>query len=311
MDMGRYTGTAGSGPALPTRASSSLEPRRRAGALLRALPTLLGLCAVLCQAAPGFAADRKKLTATGTGSAVAVFRRLAAAFQEQRPGFALEVLPSIGSTGGIKAVQAGKIQIGLTSRPLKPEERAQGLVEEPYGRTAFLFAAQASNPETGFSLQEIEEIFAGTRVRWRDGSPFRLVLRPQADAFSVYLAALGPGLKAAAEKAQGIPGVFVGMTDQDAVAQIERTPGAFGVTSACLVAGEERKVKGLAVDGVAPTLANLASGAYPYAMTLSVVYRKDPADPAIEQFVRFLFSPRGRQVLIRSGHQALARAARP
>ncbi|NTW43247.1 MAG: hypothetical protein HGB14_02165 [Anaerolineaceae bacterium] len=127
---------------------------------LVSLPLLFGALLLLAVVTPGpaHAAPQAKLVITGTGSAVEVMQVVAQGFQKKHPGTAVEIPPSIGSGGGIKAVREGKIDIGLSARPLKPEERSPGVVEEAYGRTAFLFGAQASNPEGGFSLREIEEI---------------------------------------------------------------------------------------------------------------------------------------------------------
>lgn len=248
-----------------------------------------------------------KLVMTGTGPSIEVMKIMAKAFRKKHPAAEVEVLPSIGSTGGIKSVLAGKVDIGLTSRPLKPDEKSQYLEEAAYGRTAFIFAVQSSNPEKGLSLKEIEDIYAQRKATWRNDQPLRLVLRPQADAYSVYLSTISPRMKTALEKAHSVHGCFVGVTDQDAANQIERTPGGFGVTSACLVAAEKRQIKALAVNGVTPTLSNVKSGSYPYTMRMYVVYRKNATNPLVEQFTEFIFSPRGRKVLEQTAHIPLKR----
>jgi phosphate transport system substrate-binding protein len=254
-------------------------------------------------AAPG------KLTLTGTGSAIGVMQILGREFRKKHPDTVIEVLPSIGSSGGIKAAREGKIDLGLSARQLKPEERT-GTVEEAYGRSAFVFAVNSEVPDNGVTLKEIEEIYLGKRTTWRDGSPIRLVLRPVHDSYSIYLAGINRGLKTASDKSHTIPGVFVGSTDNEAALQIEKTPGAFGVTSACLITAEQRKIKTLAVDGKMPTLANAASGAYPYTMNLYLVYRQDSRNPALKQFVDFIFSDAGRKILTRTDHVALKRGPR-
>lgn len=277
--------------------------------VLNLLGILLGFGAVCSPSA--LAGTPQKLVITGTGSGIGVMKLMAETFHRRYPDTSVVVLPSIGSTGGIKATREGKIDIGLSSRALKPEERSPVMVEVAYGRTPFLFATQAVNPEKGFSLKEIEEIYSGTRMTWHNGKPLRLVLRPRHDAYSLYLDTISPGMRAAHEKAHAIPGVFVGGTDQDAAAQIERTEGAFGVTSACLVKAEQKNIKGLAIDGIAPTLATVSSGAYPYTLTMSVVYRKENANPAVKQFVDFIFSPQGRKVLLQTEHLPLPRGSAP
>jgi len=100
------------------------------------------------------AGSKETLMITGTGSSIRVMEQMAKDFQKKHPNVAVKVLPSIGSIGGIKALQAGKIDIGLSARSLKPEERSAGIIEEPYGRIAFIFGVQDSNPEKGFTLAE-------------------------------------------------------------------------------------------------------------------------------------------------------------
>ena len=68
---------------------------------------------------PGQAAD---LTLGGTGADLETMRVLGEAFEKANPGITIEVLPSLGSGGGIKALLAGVIDLALTARPLtKPQ----------------------------------------------------------------------------------------------------------------------------------------------------------------------------------------------
>jgi phosphate transport system substrate-binding protein len=239
------------------------------------------------------ASPKETLTISGTGSSTGVMRLMAKGFQKKRPNVTVEVLPSIGSVGGIKAVKDGKIEIGLSSRLLRPEERSADIIEEPYGRSAVVFGVQDANPTKGFTLTEIEEIYAGKRKIWPDGTPIRLILRPMSDSYSQYLAGITPGMKSASERAHSVPGVFVGITDRDAALQIEKTPGSFGITSAAIVAAEKLKIKALSVDGIAPTLTNLSAGKYPYAMTFALVYKRDKYRGPIKDFIEFVFSRDG------------------
>jgi phosphate transport system substrate-binding protein len=108
-------------------------------------------------------------------------------------------------------------------------------------------------------------------------------------------------------KAHQIPGVFVGITDQDAAEQIEKTPGSFGTTSLSIIVAEKRKIKALSVDGVAPTLSNLSTGRYPYAITLFLVYKKDRYKGAVKDFIEFVFSRDGKKILSDNGHLTLER----
>lgn len=253
------------------------------------------------------ASSKETLIITGTGSSIGTMKLMAKAFQKKHTGVNVQVLPSIGTTGGIKAVKEDKIHIGLSYRSLKPEERGAEIIEKPYGRTAFIFGIQDSNPTKGFTLKEVEEIYAGKRKTWPDGTPIRLILRPLSDGFSKYLASINPGLKSVSEKAHSIPGLFVGNTDQEAALQIEKMSGSFGTTSMSLVVSEKRKIKAISVDGILPTLVNVSTGKYPYAITLYLVYKKDKYKGAVKDFIEFVFSLEGQKLLSDNGHVTLHR----
>lgn len=254
-----------------------------------------------------FANSKNTLMITGTGSSIAPMQLMASGFQKKYPNVNVEVLPSIGSTGGIRAIRENKIDIGLSARSLKPEERRGRITQEIYARTAFIFGVQNSNPVKDITLREIEDIYSGKRKAWPDGTPIRLILRPLSDAYSAYLVSINPGITSAYEKAHTVPDVFVGNTDQEAARQIEKTPGSFGTTSSSVVAAEQRKVKALSVNGTAPTLANVSTGKYPYVMTLRMVYKKDKYSGLIKDFVEFVFSGDGQKLLSDSGHVTLHR----
>lgn len=253
------------------------------------------------------AASKETITITGTGSSIGTMQLMAKGFQKKHPGVTIKVLPSIGSTGGIRAVTEDRIDIGLSYRSLTPEERSENIIEEPYGRTLYIFGVQASNPVQGLTLAEIEEIYAGKRKSWADGTPIRLILRPVSDGYTAYLAGINPGLKAASIKAHSVPGVFVGDTDQEAAIQNEKTPGSFGTTTLSTIISEKRKIKALFIDGVAPTTSNASTGKYPHTITLSLVYRKDKYKGAVKDFIEFVFSREGNKLLSDNGHVTLQR----
>jgi phosphate transport system substrate-binding protein len=256
---------------------------------------------------------KEKLIITGSGSSIGTMQRIGEVFQKKHPDVIVTVPPSIGSTGAIKAVKADQIEIGLIYRPLTPEEHSPDIIVEPYGRTAFVFGVQESNPTKGLMLTEIEDIYARRRNTWSDGTPIRLILRPLSDGFSVYLGSINSRLKSASEEAHAIPGVFIGMTDQEAADQIEKTPGSIGTTSASLIASGKRKIKALSIDGTPPTLSTIAvsstlsTARYPYTMTLSLVYKKGKYQGAVKDFIDFVFSSNGRKLLSENGQLALPR----
>ncbi len=80
------------------------------------------------------AAAEPTLKIGGTGAALGGAQHLLDGLAKQRPEITGIVLPSVGTSGAIKAVAAGALDVGLTSRPLMPAERDMGLVSVPSAR---------------------------------------------------------------------------------------------------------------------------------------------------------------------------------
>jgi len=245
---------------------------------------------------------------SGTGAAIGGMKLLGEAFGKKHPGIKVEVISSLGSTGGIKAVAAGKLDIAISARRVKEVENVPGLVEKPYATSFYIFATSSSNPTNGLSLPEIRDIYAGKKTTWPDGRKIFLVLRPAADAFTGFLEKLSPEMKDAVESSKKRPGMFIGITDQEAADQIERIPGSFGVTSYSLVASEKRDIKPLAVDGIPPVGKDGINEKYPYFMTLSLVHVKDRTTAAIGDFIQYIASKEGEKILRRNGHLPIGNA---
>lgn len=280
---------------IATSSAASLAERSRAPRRLRSV-AVLGV--LVCALAGPALAESVRLG--GTGSAIGTMQRLGQAYQKLDPSFVLEIVPNLGSSGGLKALRGGATQLATVSRALKADELAAGLQAVEYGRTPFVLATSKTGV-LGLTLREVADIYAGRRTQWPDGTPLRLVLRPQSDGDTVQLASFSDDIKSALAQAAGREGLVTGMTDQETVDAIERMPGGLGTTSLALLLSERRRAAPLALDGVAPTLAHLASGRYPHAKTMALVLRSD-ATPTVRKFVSFVTSEQGRKLLTELGH---------
>lgn len=268
---------------------------------------VVAIMTVLAFLAPAVFAE-ETIRVSGTGAAIGGMKLLGEAFGKKHPGVTVVVYPSLGSTGGIKAVAAGKLDLAVSARRVKEEEKVPGLVEKPYAKSPYIFATSSSNPASGLRLAEIRDIYAGKITTWPDGRMISLVLRPAHDASTDFLENLSPEMKDAVASSKKRPGMFIGVTDHDAADQIERTPGSFGMTSYTLVASEKRNIKPLAVDGISPAGKDGVNEKYPYSITLSLVYVKDRTGPGMESFLRYISSKEGEKILKMNGHLPIGNA---
>ncbi|MEO5698445.1 MAG: substrate-binding domain-containing protein [Burkholderiaceae bacterium] len=235
----------------------------------------------------------------GTGAALGTMNLLERAYKQLDPSFELDVVPNLGSSGGLNALASGATQNAVTSRTLKPEEVAAGMRAIEIGRTAFVLATGKSGVQ-GLTLNQIADLYAGRQTKWSDGTPVRLVLRPASDGDTPLLASLSPAIKEAVAVAMGREGMVTGMTDQDSANAIERLPGGLGTSSVALLISERRHARALAIDGIEPTLANVANGRYPFTKPRFVAVMAD-APVSVMRFLAFIGSPAGQRVLAEGG----------
>ena len=240
---------------------------------------------------------------SGTGGAMETMRILGEAFRKNNPEIRVEIMPGMGSSGSIKAVLAGRLEIGLSGRTLNGEERDQGAVETRYAKTPFVFAVNRTLKITGLTLEGVAGIYAGKRD-WEGGKRIRLVLRSPEDSDVPVLKGMSPAMSAAVDIALRRKGMIVATTDHDAADAIETVPGAFGGTTLSLVVSEKRALRVLALDGVVPSVRTMADRSYPYSKTFFMVTRKNPP-VAVQRFIDFVRSPAGSAILSKNGQAAV------
>lgn len=246
-------------------------------------------------------AQAEDLKIGGTGAALGAMQLLAVAYVKQHPEVRIQILPSMGSGGGIKAVLSGAIQLGLSSRALSAAEIKAGASGVEYGRTPFVLATHVTTQVNKLSLQGLVDIYAGQNAYWPDGTKIRPLLRPIGDSDSQLLKEMSPAMPAALDLAAQRKGVAFAVTDQEAAELIEKIPGAIGPSTLAQIITEKRQIKPLALNDVMPGVATLRDGRYPWGKVLLVVSGPQ-TPPAALAFVAFVRSEAGRNILSQSGH---------
>jgi phosphate transport system substrate-binding protein len=237
----------------------------------------------------------------GTGGALGGMKLLAEEFKKSHPVDMVIVLPSMGSSGGIKAVLSGALDIGIGNRALTDVEQGRGLVGREYARTPLVIAVAKKNSVSGLTLQQVTDIYSGKTRTWPDGTQLRLVMRPEAEFDTTVLKNMSADMNRAVQDALSRKGMIVAVTDQDSADAIEKIPGALGSTTLAQILSEKRALKELSLNGVDPGLKTIADGTYPYVKTFYLITGPN-ASALARQFIEFVFSARGREILTGSGH---------
>jgi phosphate transport system substrate-binding protein len=257
------------------------------------------VCIALAAITPGCPAG-ETLKIGGTGTAIGLMRLLAAAFQRSHPAIAVEVLPSLGSSGAIKAFQQGMLDVAISGRALREEEKKQGLALVELARTPFMPVTGVDVGMATLTTEEMLRIYRGELTAWPGGQRVRLILRPASETDTDILKRISPEMRTAVDAALSREGMQIAMTDQDNTGLILKTPGAFGFTTLAQRITESLPLVILAYNGVTPSVKAVSNGSYPLFKSLGYVTGSAQTRNG-KAFIAFMLSADGRRILEQSG----------
>src|SRR4051812_34372224 len=152
--------------------------------------------AAICLCAHAYAGD---LAVVGTGDGIDLLRALGAAYMAEHPETNVIVPPSVGSGGGIAAVNSDKEVLARVARPLSDSEKDAGLVATPIFRLPSAFFVHPSSGVTKLTYQQLADVYAGKVMNWKDvgGADLRIriVRREDQDSTLLVLRQSMPGWK--------------------------------------------------------------------------------------------------------------------
>ncbi len=132
--------------------------------LTQTLAALAGVLSASIALVAASAAAAQAVRAGGTGAALGVVEAVAAAYAASPGGQAIRVLPSLGSSGGLRALDAKAIDLALIARRLTPAETQAGLREAACLRTPYALVTSHHAPPPSLSQDDILRLY-------RDAAP--------------------------------------------------------------------------------------------------------------------------------------------
>lgn len=250
----------------------------------------------------GFAGQ--KIVVAGTGDSQTLLAELARALEQKLNGGEIEIPDSIGSSGGIKALSAGRVDLARTARPLRNNETEQGLRAILFARSPVVFVSHPSvQGVKNIKSQDIVDIYSGRVSDWQalGGQKHRIyaVTRESDDSSINVLKQHIPGFSDLAE--------VNAKTFYSTPATIEAlTNHRFTLGFSSLSAINNTSLHVLKFNNVAPSEQNVADGSYPLVVPFYIVYRDQPTGLA-KAFIDFLFSKEGRRIILDFGAVPVSR----
>lgn len=206
-----------------------------------------------------------------------------------------------GSSSGIKAVEEGSCDIGLSSRELTDEEK-RTLEETVVAIDAIAIIVNSENTVDGLTSEEAAAVFSGKITNWKTvngkDAPIVLIGREEAsgtrDGFESVTGTVG-----ACKYSQELT------SSGDVFGAVTSNPYAIGYASEASV---KKGVKILKIDGVFPDNDKIQDGSYGITRNFIFVTRKDKElSKEAEAFFRYVKNGDADEFIKRAGAVPLAR----
>ena len=203
-----------------------------------------------------------------------------------------------GSGSGIEAVKNGTADIGLASRSLKDEEKADGLTETVIALDGIAVIVNAQSKVADLTVEQIAKIFTGEITDWSEvgGDP---------GAISCIGRESGSGTRDGFESITGTKDSC--KLDQEltstggVIEAVAGNPNAIGYASLSAVTGDDT-VKILTVGGVAPSEDTVLDGSYAIQRNFNfIISDSTPLSDAAQAFVDWATSTEASDLIAGAG----------
>ena len=237
----------------------------------------------------------------GSTSMKNVIAALTEGFAEVEPGVTVSYDPT-GSGAGITGATDKTLDVGLSSRALKDDEKASGLKETVLALDGIAIIVNPANPVSDLDVETIAKIYTGEITNWKEvgGNDAEIVLIGR-------------------EAGSGTRDGFESITDTkdsckyrqeltstgDVITTVSTNPDAIGYAS---LAALKDNVKALTVGGIAPTEDTVKDGSYVIQRPF-VLVTKDGAElsTAAQAFFDYTTSADAADLIAAAGAVAVAK----
>ena len=240
--------------------------------------------------------EAKTADLSGSTSMEKMVRALSEAFMEVNPGVTVNT-EFVGSGAGIEAVTAGTVDIGNSSRALKDEEKANGVIENIVAIDGIAVVVDPSNEVTALTKDQLIQVYDGTVTNWKDlgGSDMPIVVIGRES---------GSGTRGAFEELLKLEDKCKYASELDntgaVMAKVAATPGAIGYVSLDVV---DDSVKAVSLDGVEPTEENIKAGSYILSRPFVMATKGEISEQneLVQAWFEYIASAEGQEVIKSAG----------
>ena len=216
------------------------------------------------------------------------------AFAGRHPQVILDIAAG-GSVVGIEAVHEGRVDIGMASRRLKPEE-AEGIEQHQVAADVIAMVVHESNPVEDLALDELRRIYAGEITNWAEvgGSD---------ESILVVVRGKNSGTRGAFDtivlggEEPSAPHLETAVAASDVAAAVAENEHAIGYLG---FGHFDMGIEVITIDGVVPGKETAQDGSYPIVRPL--LFLTGPLTrPLGKAFVDFALGEEGQAIVVENG----------
>ena len=201
-----------------------------------------------------------------------------------------------GSGSGIQAVSEGRCDIGLSSRALKDDEKASGLVETVVALDGIAIVVNPENPVSDLDIDTIAKIYTGEITNWKDvgGNDAEIVLIGREAGSGTR-----DGFESITETKDACQYRQELTSTGDVINTVSQNPDAIGYASLSAVGDS---VKALTVGSVEATEATVKDGSYVVQRPFVLVTKEGTKlSPAAQAFFDYALSADAASIIAAAG----------
>ena len=227
--------------------------------------------------------------------------QLSEEFKAQHPDTTFNIAAE-GSTTGIAAIIDGTAQIGMASRPTKPEEvaaaKTKGVTfkETTVAWDGIAVIVNSANQVKSLTKKQVEQIFTGDVADWSaaGGSAGKISTYTRNTSSGTYseFKELAMKKRDYAPSSQKLAG------NEQIASEVAKNPNGVGYVG--LAYTKASGIKVVAIDGAMPSKESVLGKAYPYARPTFYYTNGEPTGVA-KQFVDFTVSDAGQKIVEQVG----------
>ena len=191
----------------------------------------------------------------------------------------------------------GTVQIGMSSRDLKEQEKAEGLIEVEIAYDGIAIITNKSNKIKSLTMTQVKDIYTGKITNWKDvgGKDGAIVVVSRED---------GSGTRDAFQE-------IVGYTSEELVKDAQIGDGSGNIKTT--VSGNEHaigfisfeyiddSINAVKIDDIEPTASNVKNDSYKVSRPFLLVYKEDNLKENGNKLINFILSEEGQKIVEENG----------